>query len=175
MTVAPYRPGPGWREHLADERMPVPWILGDPDRPGFEWTVFDGARSSEAKWNLTDQPCQVCGHPTARGVRIILAAFDAVDTRESSGPAVHPGCALLALDRCPHFTTPRHVDRMARRPAVVGWAWIGPDRGWRFGDEHRTPWEDVLAFEGATTVTPAACPVTRDQIEQLVEKIGLKG
>lgn len=103
---------------------PVPWIASLPKLGEVEWLTFDSARSLAA---YERHLCQVCGK-TLWWCQVLLASSS---KRETSGPPVHPACALIAVRHCPRFLT---------LTGRIGWVYWGLERGyvdpkWPNGEE----------------------------------------
>ena len=140
-------------EGLEGASLPDPWITEEG-----EFLTFSSERCEEAyHLNL----CQVCGESLCPPA-IMLGTGNSEGARYSSGPAVHPRCALIALRHCPHFNRVRSLEgwsqpRLPDLDEVVGWAWWGEGRGYSLGlAEEESPFSDEIVVDSeATSVTVA--------------------
>lgn len=128
---------------------PVPWIAEqDLERDHVEWTDFDPVRSLAAyECNL----CQVCGE-VLWWCQVLLATTKF--RRETSGPPLHPACALVAVRHCPMFET------MTGR---IGWVYWGLGRGYLAPD-----WPEGEEFTMEPKIPSEAEPIDRSALRRLV-------
>lgn len=142
---------------FGERTLPQPWVLGGSGTK--TWLTFTPQRCVTA---YEQHRCQVCGLPLERDKVMFNAdgpAANPLKSRQTSGPPVHPACALVTLRHCPH---------MADWPEDVpdGWIFRGAGRGYLVD-----PPDDVHTFEPFDTevdVDPAATPVTAAQLRALV-------
>jgi hypothetical protein len=81
------------------DRLPVPWIADAPARKG-EWASFD-PQAKEESFESSHMLCQVCGEEL--GEIKVFGVFGDPENYRTSGPGMHPKCAKIACNYCPHL------------------------------------------------------------------------
>lgn len=141
--------------------LPVPWVAGTTVPGEIEWTTFHQHMARDA---IQDKLCQVCGERLGwvKILGLMQRRFQAAQfgERNTSGPAMHPRCAAMAFQFCPHF--PEGPE------AVVGARYTGPGLGFKLDAWFKPPEYEGL-MSGEPLIYRNAVNMTRAEVKVLAK------